>query len=128
MRARAVVRRAAAAGLAAAAAIALSACVQTRPAERLWPDDPLDGFGDQWVPEPFTAENAEAFDDVIEIERGYVEATAATVIVNLDPDDPIAVHYVDRSDSRQLVRIDAGGSLAVAALPRRILSVRRVDG
>jgi hypothetical protein len=118
--ARALPAAIAAVGLAAG----LAGCVQPRPAEELWPNDPVVEFGPRWTPNLFTPENIEAFDEAIAIRRDYVNASIATVIENLDPDRPIAVHYVDRNDSRQLVQIGAGDRLAVAALPRRILSVR----
>ena len=108
----------------AALILGLAACQQTTPSADLWPNQPLVDFGNPWVPELFTAENADEFRDVILIRRSYVDATAATVIDNLDPDHRITVHYVDQNDSRQSVGIEAGGSLAVAALPRRIVSVR----
>ena len=111
--------------LCAALAMGLAACQQTTPSEALWPNQPLTDFGDPWVPDLFTAENAGEFGDMILIRRSYVDAAAATVIDNLDPDNRITVHYVDQNDSRQAVAIEAGGSLAVAALPRRIVSIRR---
>ena len=111
--------------LSAALILGLAACQQTTPSDDLWPNQPLTDFGDPWVPDRFTAENVDAFRDVILIRRSYVDAMAATVIDNLDPDHRITVHYVDQNDSRQSVGIAAGGSLAVAALPRRIVSVRR---
>ena len=106
-------------------AVVLVACQQTTPSAELWPNQPLADFGDPWVPDLFTAENADEFRDVILIRRSYVDASAATVIDNLDRDHRITVHYVDQNDSRQAVGIEAGGSLAVAAQPRRIVSVRR---
>jgi hypothetical protein len=118
--ARALKAAIAAVGLAAV----LAGCVQPRPAEDMWPNDPVVEFGPRWTPNLFTPENVEAFDGIIEVRRDYVNASIATVIENLDPDRPIAVRYVDRNDSQQLVQIGAGGTLAVAALPRRILSVR----
>ena len=106
-------------------AVGLAACQQTTPSGELWPNQPLTDFGDPWVPALFTAENADAFGDVIAIRRAYVDASAATVIENLDRENRISVHYIDRNDSRQVVDIEPGDALAVAAQPRRIVSVRR---
>lgn len=94
----------------------------TAPAEQLWPNQPI-VYTNPWVPELFQVENIADFATVIAIERDMAGDRPVTQMRNLNPERAIIVYYVDTLGGYQRVAIEPGGTLALAALPKRILSV-----
>jgi hypothetical protein len=103
--------------------VAITGCESmTSPAEELWPNEPI-VYTNPWVPELFEIDNIADYATVIAIERDMAGERPVTVMRNLRTEEAITVTYVDTLESFQRVRIEPGGSLALAALPKRIVSV-----
>jgi|GEM_PF-2031070 len=94
----------------------------TAPAEELWPNQPI-VYTNPWVPDLFQVENIVDYATVIAIESDMVGERPVTVMRNLRTEEAITVTYIDTLESYQRVEIEPGGTLALAALPKRIISV-----
>lgn len=103
-------------------AAGLAGC-SAKPAEQLWPNEPMT-YEERWEPALIAIDNLGEWDDVIVVRRARVEGEAVTVIENLNPEEDVIVYYIDTRGSYQVVPIEAGATQPVAALPRHIMRVQ----